>query len=255
MRALIALNDSETKDVMTQSLGVGYPGSSPMFTDSGKACIKLALENCPDIVILDTDLQDLDGFETLIQIRKFSEVPVIILSYVKRESQLVKALELGADEFVVKPIHAIEMLARIKSLLKSRQKKESGSISFNFYWPDPAGGNQGAGVSGIATGLNVLTSPSRELALGVIGVTAGSGDSIHKNKRLKKGGYDEMQSNNPRSTIGLRKSTKARLDKSRAPGQCYDGFLCQLVEMWEKLNSNPVFYETQSKNKVHLTNT
>ncbi len=41
---------------------------------------------------------------------------------------------------------------------------------------------------------------------------------------------------NPRSTIGLRKSTKAKLDKSRAPGQCYDGFLCQLVDMWEEVN-------------------
>ncbi|MBN1369078.1 MAG: hypothetical protein JW954_02430 [Dehalococcoidaceae bacterium] len=43
-----------------------------------------------------------------------------------------------------------------------------------------------------------------------------------------------MNADNPRSTIGLKKSTKARLDRSRAPGQCYDGFLCQLVNMWEE---------------------
>ncbi len=40
-----------------------------------------------------------------------------------------------------------------------------------------------------------------------------------------------------RSTIGLRVSTKDKLDKNRAPGQCYDGFLCQLVEMWEEVKS------------------
>jgi len=47
-----------------------------------------------------------------------------------------------------------------------------------------------------------------------------------------------MNNGDSRSTIGLRMSTKARLDKSRAPGQCYDGFLCQLVDMWEEVNGN-----------------
>jgi len=37
----------------------------------------------------------------------------------------------------------------------------------------------------------------------------------------------------PHTTIGLKKATKQRLDKARAPGQCYDGFLCQLVDFWE----------------------
>ncbi|MDD2471935.1 MAG: hypothetical protein PHT28_03335 [Dehalococcoidales bacterium] len=46
-----------------------------------------------------------------------------------------------------------------------------------------------------------------------------------------------MSINEPRSTIGLKQSTKTRLDKCRAPGQCYDGFLCQLVDMWSDVNS------------------
>ena len=40
------------------------------------------------------------------------------------------------------------------------------------------------------------------------------------------------------ATIGVKKVTKDRLDKNRAPGQCYDGFLCQLVDLWERNNSN-----------------
>ncbi|MDD5401834.1 MAG: hypothetical protein PHU52_00995 [Dehalococcoidales bacterium] len=47
-----------------------------------------------------------------------------------------------------------------------------------------------------------------------------------------------MNNGDSRSTIGLRMSTKARLDKSRAPGQCYDGFLCQLVDMWDKAHGS-----------------
>jgi len=47
-----------------------------------------------------------------------------------------------------------------------------------------------------------------------------------------------MPTDNPRSTIGVRKSTKARLDRSRAPGQCYDGFLYQLINMWEEVHAS-----------------
>ncbi len=43
-----------------------------------------------------------------------------------------------------------------------------------------------------------------------------------------------IEANKGRTTIGLRRATKIKLDKNRAPGQCYDGFLCQLIDLWEK---------------------
>ena len=43
-----------------------------------------------------------------------------------------------------------------------------------------------------------------------------------------------MNALRPRTTIGLKSTTKAKLDNGKAPGQCYDGFLCQLIELWEK---------------------
>jgi len=50
-----------------------------------------------------------------------------------------------------------------------------------------------------------------------------------------------MNTNN-RSTIGLKKITKKRLDHNKAPGQCYDGFICQLVDLWEKVKTNKQDY-------------
>ena len=47
-----------------------------------------------------------------------------------------------------------------------------------------------------------------------------------------------MDSKRAQSTIGIRRSTKEKLDKNRAPGQSYDGFICQMVDMWEGLHSN-----------------
>jgi hypothetical protein len=58
-----------------------------------------------------------------------------------------------------------------------------------------------------------------------------------------------MENNVPRTTIGIKKSTKSRLDHSRAPGQCYDGFLCQLIGLWEKThNEDPLSKADSNRN-------
>jgi hypothetical protein len=54
-----------------------------------------------------------------------------------------------------------------------------------------------------------------------------------------------------RTTIGLKRATQARLNKARAPGQCYDGFLCQLIELWESAYNQDVNYRfPQGKTKT-----
>ena len=57
--------------------------------------------------------------------------------------------------------------------------------------------------------------------------------------------------NTPRTTIGLKKATQARLNKARAPGQCYDGFLCQLVELWEKVHSPDMDFQWEPPVSQH----
>ncbi len=49
-----------------------------------------------------------------------------------------------------------------------------------------------------------------------------------------------MDSKRFRTTIGLKNNTKEKLDRNRAPGQCYDGFICQLVELWEKTHDSHI---------------
>ena len=48
--------------------------------------------------------------------------------------------------------------------------------------------------------------------------------------------------NEKRTTIGVKRTTKVKLDKNRAPGQCYDGFICQLIDLWEKANEGRISY-------------
>ncbi len=59
-----------------------------------------------------------------------------------------------------------------------------------------------------------------------------------------------MSANQPRTTVSINKTTKAKLDKWRATGQCYDGFLCQLVSLWEKMHNGNGVKGTKSSEKI-----
>ncbi len=72
----------------------------------------------PDIVLLDIGLPDIDGFEVLRQIRAFSDVPVVMLTAHDDSMDKVKGLELGADDYVTKPFNHLELMARVKAVLR-----------------------------------------------------------------------------------------------------------------------------------------
>lgn len=95
--------------------------------DNGKGAIELAAENDYDLILLDIMMPKLNGFEALREIRKFSDVPVIMLTAREDEVDKVLGLELGADDYVVKPFSMRELLARVKAVLRrfdGQEKKE-----------------------------------------------------------------------------------------------------------------------------------
>jgi len=86
---------------------------------SGKEGLSLFFSHSPDMVLLDLGLPDMDGLDVLSQLRDIPrEVPVIIISARDRESEKVKALDMGAEDYVVKPFGVSELLARIRSVLR-----------------------------------------------------------------------------------------------------------------------------------------
>ena len=86
--------------------------------------MELVEKEPPDIVVLDLGLPDIDGFQVLRQIRNFSDVPVVILTVMGAEVDKIKGLELGADDYIVKPFSAGEFLARVKALLRRKEIQE-----------------------------------------------------------------------------------------------------------------------------------
>lgn len=93
---------------------------------AGSSAIRLAAEHAPDLIVLDLGLPDLDGTEVCRRIRETSKVPIIVLSARTGETDKVRALDLGADDFVTKPFGPEELLARIRVALR-RVVSDTGS--------------------------------------------------------------------------------------------------------------------------------
>jgi DNA-binding response OmpR family regulator len=84
----------------------------------GGAAVDLVEREAPDLVLLDIGLPDIDGYEVLRQIRAFSDVPVVMLTARDDTMDKVKGLELGADDYITKPFNHLELLARVRAVLR-----------------------------------------------------------------------------------------------------------------------------------------
>ena len=89
-----------------------------ILSTTGENAINLAKSHCPDIILLDLGLPDMDGSEVLKEIRQWSQVPIIVISARQQESEKVSALDLGADDYISKPFGTKELLARIRTALR-----------------------------------------------------------------------------------------------------------------------------------------
>lgn len=116
--ARILLVDDEI--AIQRSLGplLRTHGYEVEMASAGTAALRLAEERAPDLIVLDLGLPDLDGTEVCRRIRETSKVPIIILSARNGEADKVRALDLGADDFVTKPFGPEELLARVRVALR-----------------------------------------------------------------------------------------------------------------------------------------
>jgi two-component system KDP operon response regulator KdpE len=99
---------------------------------NGKEGINLAASHQPALVILDLGLPDGSGHTVLKQLREWYTSPVIILSVQSNEEDIVKALDNGANDFLIKPFRTGELLARIRSALRSMKNTEENNAIFDF---------------------------------------------------------------------------------------------------------------------------
>ena len=121
MRVLLIEDDDRTVKDICCCLQVRYPDAVIATAGTGSAGLVMAETESPDLVMVDFSLPDIDTPSLVKEIRDFSDVPLVILSESATDMDIARGLEAGADESIAKPFSPIELLARVKALLRRAQ--------------------------------------------------------------------------------------------------------------------------------------
>ncbi len=127
-RQAILVVDDEAPMRKYISLNLKARGYDVLTAEDGTEAIKLASEHPFDLLILDIGMPGPDGFEVLSAVRRDNEVPVIMLSARGREADKVRALDLGADDYLTKPFGVEELLARVRATLRRTGSSAKGTL-------------------------------------------------------------------------------------------------------------------------------
>lgn len=133
MSARILVIDDETqirKMLRIALKSVGYDVTEAESVASGLSAL---VRQQPDLVILDLGLPDGDGLELLAELRSFSKVPVIVLSVRNGDADKIKALDVGAQDYVSKPFSVEELLARVRAQLRDRLPDKTPALLDDGY--------------------------------------------------------------------------------------------------------------------------
>jgi len=137
LKVLIIEDDSEIIEIISLAFKLCLPQAQLLSTNLGEEGLMMVEKQSPDVVLLDLGLPDTNGFEVLKQIRLFSDVPVVILTVRGSETDVVKGLQYGADDYIVKPFRQMEMLARIQSVIRRQHPAEEKPIEVGSIHLEP----------------------------------------------------------------------------------------------------------------------
>ena len=124
---LIAEDDADIRGLLRLYLeGEGY---RVLEADNGARALELAREETPDMAILDVMMPEMNGFELTRALRKFSEVPILILSAKSQDNDKILGLNLGADDYIAKPFNPVEIVARVKAQLRRAARTAGDTLT------------------------------------------------------------------------------------------------------------------------------
>ena len=123
MRIPAVDDEPEVVDVVRLCFNLRWPDAEVIAAGTGQEALTAIEEQAPDLVLLDIMLPDMDGFEVCEEARRFSDVPIIMLTARDAEVERVRGLEMGADDYITKPFSHLELLARSRAVLRRYQNQ------------------------------------------------------------------------------------------------------------------------------------
>jgi len=117
VKVLLIEDNSATVEAIRLCFEIHRPGAIMVVATKGLEGIKVFSSEAPDVVIIDLGLDDVDGMEVLREIRQSSDVPILIVSARDEPESVAKGLDLGADDYIVKPFNHRDLLARLDNAI------------------------------------------------------------------------------------------------------------------------------------------
>lgn len=126
-RILVVEDESSITSFISTILSVN--SYDVITAETGAQALMLIASQCPDAVILDLGLPDIDGQKIIKSVREWSQVPIIVVSARMHERDKVTALDMGADDYVTKPFLTGELLARLRNALRHASQRQTAGVS------------------------------------------------------------------------------------------------------------------------------
>ncbi|MEA2574079.1 MAG: two-component system, OmpR family, operon response regulator KdpE [Chloroflexia bacterium] len=115
---LIVEDEQDVAELVSYGVRMNWPDCQVLIAEDGSEALRLLQAERPDLAVLDIGIPPPDGFEVLRTIRETSQMPVLMLTARGATMDKVKALELGADDYLTKPFDHLELLARLRALVR-----------------------------------------------------------------------------------------------------------------------------------------
>jgi len=140
MKVLVVDDEPDVIEVVNLCFSLRWPEADVIAAERGEQALTLVEQRQPDLILLDIMLPDMDGFQICQEIRRFSDVPIVMLTARDGEVNKVRGLEMGADDYITKPFSHLELLARVRAVLRRYQNQppevgevfESGDLRIDY---------------------------------------------------------------------------------------------------------------------------
>ena len=140
MKVLLVDDEPDVIEVVNLCFGLRWPEAQIIAAANADEALKLMAQEAPDLILLDIVLPGMDGFHLCQEIRAFSDAPIVMLTARDTEVDKVRGLEMGADDYITKPFSHLELLARIRAVLRRYQSQlpavgevfESGDLCIDY---------------------------------------------------------------------------------------------------------------------------
>ena len=136
MKILVIDDDPDVVEIVSLTFEMRWPDSNIISAEDGETGIAMVDTESPGLVILDIGLPDMDGFTVCQEIRRFSDVPLIMITVRDKEADIVRGLQAGADDYILKPFRPIEFMARVQSVMRRTDMNSYGGDEKPFEFED-----------------------------------------------------------------------------------------------------------------------